>query len=78
MKADTITFSDFDYTSEHLENVVGVQDIFKIVFMGDSGVGKTNLMSRFTKNYFNANSKPTIGVDFSLKHVQLGRHHVKL
>lgn len=37
----------------------------KIVLVGDSGVGKTKLLSRYTKNCFNDNTKPTIGVDFS-------------
>lgn len=26
---------------------------FKIVLLGDSGVGKSNIISRFTKNEFN-------------------------
>ena len=30
---------------------------------GDSGVGKSNLLSRFTKNEFNLDSKSTIGVE---------------
>lgn len=32
------------------------------VLIGDSGVGKSNLLSRFTKNEFNLESKSTIGV----------------
>lgn len=36
---------------------------------GDSGVGKTNLLSRFTKNEYNMESKPTIGVEFATKTV---------
>ena len=43
--------------------------LFKIVLIGDSGVGKTNLLSRFTKNEFNLESKPTIGVEFATKTV---------
>ena len=37
--------------------------LFKIVLIGDSGVGKTNLLARFTKNEFNLESKTTIGVN---------------
>mmetsp|Transcript_36906 Transcript_36906/g.27288 ORF Transcript_36906/g.27288 Transcript_36906/m.27288 type:complete len:83 (+) Transcript_36906:22-270(+) len=41
--------------------------LFKIVLVGDSGVGKSNLLSRFTKNEFNLESKATIGVEFATK-----------
>ncbi|CAI0437664.1 unnamed protein product [Linum tenue] len=35
--------------------------LFKIVLIGDSGVGKSNLLSRFTRNEFCLESKSTIG-----------------
>ena len=40
--------------------------IFKIVLTGDSGVGKSNLLSRFTRNEFSLESRstPTDGVQF--------------
>ena len=41
--------------------------LFKIVLIGDSGVGKSQLLSRFTKNEFNLESKATIGVEFATK-----------
>jgi len=41
--------------------------LFKIVLIGDSGVGKSNLLTRFTKNEFNLESKTTIGVEFATK-----------
>jgi putative ribosome biogenesis GTPase RsgA len=34
-----------------------------VVLIGDSGVGKSNLLSRFTRNEFNLESKSTIGVE---------------
>jgi Ras-related protein Rab-11A len=43
--------------------------LFKVVLIGDSGVGKSNLLSRFTKNEFNLESKATIGVEFATKTV---------
>ena len=47
------------------------QFIFKIVLLGDSGVGKSNLVFRFTKNEFNKDSKSTIGVEFATQTVQI-------
>lgn len=44
--------------------------LFKIVLIGDSGVGKSNLLSRFTRNEFNMESKSTIGVEFATKSIQ--------
>ncbi len=38
--------------------------LFKIVLIGDSAVGKTNLLSRLTRNEFIHDSKATIGVEF--------------
>lgn len=43
--------------------------LYKIVLIGDSGVGKTNLLSRFTRDEFNLESKSTIGVEFATKSV---------
>jgi len=37
------------------------------VLVGDSGVGKTNLLTRFSKNEFSLESKTTIGVEFATK-----------
>lgn len=39
------------------------------MLIGDSGVGKSNLLSRFTKNEFNLESKSTIGVEFAIKSI---------
>lgn len=44
--------------------------LYKIVLIGDTGVGKSNLLSRFTRDEFNLESKSTIGVEFATKSVQ--------
>ena len=44
--------------------------LFKVVLIGDSGVGKSQLLSRFHKNEFNLESKATIGVEFATKTIQ--------
>ena len=41
-----------------------VDFLLKLVLVGDSGVGKTNLLNRFSKNRFDSSSRNTIGVDF--------------
>jgi GTPase SAR1 family protein len=41
------------------------------VLIGDSGVGKSNLLSRFTRNEFNLESKSTIGVEFATRSIQV-------
>lgn len=45
--------------------------------IGDSGVGKTNLLSRFVDNTFNVDSKPTIGVEFATKTINLEGKTIK-
>src|SRR5574343_520763 len=51
--------------------------LFKIVLIGDSGVGKSNLLSRFTRNEFNLESKTTIGVEFAQKTVTIDGKQIK-
>ncbi|MGH0153785.1 UNVERIFIED_CONTAM: hypothetical protein FKN15_057662 [Acipenser sinensis] len=51
--------------------------LFKIVLIGDSGVGKTNLLSRFTRNEFNLESKSTIGVEFATRSINVEGKTVK-
>jgi len=43
--------------------------LFKVVIIGDSGVGKSNLLSRFTRNEFHLDSKSTIGVEFATRSI---------
>lgn len=45
--------------------------LFKVVLIGDSGVGKSNLLSRFTRNEFSLESKSTIGVEFATRSIQV-------
>ena len=47
---------------------------FKIVIVGDSFVGKTNIMSKYLKNKFNENSKATVGVEFGSKQFNIEGH----
>ena len=40
---------------------------FKVVLMGESGVGKTSILNRFTKDTFKENIMSTAGVTFISK-----------
>jgi len=51
--------------------------LFKVVLIGDSGVGKSNLLSRFTRNEFNLESKSTIGVEFATKSIKTDGKTIK-
>ncbi|KAJ1400791.1 Small GTPase superfamily [Sesbania bispinosa] len=51
--------------------------LFKVVLIGDSGVGKSNLLSRFTKNEFNLESKSTIGVEFATRTLNVDSKVIK-
>ncbi|TIB94798.1 ras-domain-containing protein [Wallemia mellicola] len=43
----------------------------------DSGVGKSNLLSRFTRNEFNMDSKSTIGVEFATRSLEVDQKTIK-
>lgn len=45
--------------------------------IGDSGVGKSNLIKRYTKNEFDESSQTTIGVDFSNRNLKIESKLVK-
>jgi len=51
--------------------------LFKVVLIGDSGVGKSNLLSRLTRNEFNLESKSTIGVEFATRSIQVDNKTIK-
>ena len=51
---------------------------FKITLFGPGGVGKTSLLIRYIKDYFNPDLKQTIGSNFLIKDVELEDKHVRL
>eukprot|EP01103_Thecamoeba_quadrilineata_P020766 TRINITY_DN90_c0_g2_i1.p1 TRINITY_DN90_c0_g2~~TRINITY_DN90_c0_g2_i1.p1 ORF type:complete len:217 (-),score=38.72 TRINITY_DN90_c0_g2_i1:62-712(-) len=51
--------------------------LYKVVLIGDSGVGKSNLLSRFTRNEFNLETKSTIGVEFATRSIQTDGKTIK-
>ena len=59
------------------EDQGGEEYLYKIVLIGDSAVGKSNLLSRFARNEFDTNSKATIGVEFQTQVVEIDGKEVK-
>ena len=54
------------------------QHIFKVLIIGDSSVGKSNILLRFSDNIFYETFLPTIGVDFKIKNLSVYEKQVKL
>ena len=52
--------------------------LFKLILIGDSGVGKTCMMFRFSNDIFQTAFIPTIGIDFRIKTVLLRNKRIKL
>ncbi|MQM11499.1 hypothetical protein Taro_044407 [Colocasia esculenta] len=60
-----------------MEEEEGEEYLFKVVIIGDSAVGKSNLLSRYARNEFNINSKATIGVEFQTQTMEIDGKEVK-
>ena len=70
------------------EEVINIEEVssqdvkedfkLKIVVIGDSGVGKTNLIRRFISNTFTENSKATVGVEFTSKSYKINEYIFKI
>eukprot|EP01084_Bolivina_argentea_P085713 154932_1 len=48
------------------------KSMLKVIVLGDSGVGKTSLMSRWVHKKFDGRYKATIGADFLTKEIPVG------
>lgn len=51
--------------------------LWKVVVIGDSGVGKSNLIGRYTKDQFRVETKTTIGVEFGHKSLKIDNKEIK-
>jgi len=52
--------------------------LFKLLLIGDSGVGKTCILYRFSDDAFNTTFISTIGIDFKIKTIELHGKKIKL
>ncbi|ONK58859.1 uncharacterized protein A4U43_C08F470 [Asparagus officinalis] len=62
---------------EELEKAPEIDYVFKIVVVGDSAVGKTQVLGRFTRDEFCFDSKSTIGVEFQTRTITINRKRIK-
>lgn len=52
--------------------------LFKLVIVGNSGVGKSSILLRFSDDQFNESYLTTIGVDFRFKTLKIDGKTIKL
>ena len=55
----------------------GYDVLFKIILVGDTSVGKTNIINKYIKNEFKEDFYATIGVEFSHKQFMVDNHKIK-
>jgi small GTP-binding protein len=60
------------------QNPSGYDMIFKVVLIGDTSVGKTNILSKYLTNDFDPDSKATVGVEFGTKNFKIEDNIVKV
>ena len=65
-------------SNDSIEQSSKYEYLFKIILIGNSGVGKSSIMQRYMKQTFNSNYKITIGVDFLMKSLKINDEIVKL
>jgi Ras-related protein Rab-1A len=52
--------------------------LFKLLVIGNSSVGKSSMLLRFSDGVFSDSFLPTIGVDFKIRTFELGKSVIKL
>ena len=60
------------------QNPNGYDMIFKIVLIGDTSVGKTNILSKYLSNEFDPDSKAKVGVEFGTRDFKIENNTVKV
>ena len=60
-----------------LENNESIKNEFNIIVVGESGVGKSQIISRIWGDEFNPNSRATIGIDFKMINIHVKNKNIK-
>eukprot|EP00041_Stephanoeca_diplocostata_P017460 m.351801 g.351801 ORF g.351801 m.351801 type:complete len:224 (+) comp20706_c0_seq3:216-887(+) len=58
-----------DNQDPDMDDMDDADQLYKVLVIGDYGVGKTSVIRRYTEGFFTPNYKLTIGVDFALKNI---------
>ncbi|XP_076588579.1 ras-related protein Rab-43-like [Chaetodon auriga] len=58
--------------------IVSPQRVFKVVFLGNSGVGKTCFIQHYCTGRFHSDMSTTVGIDFQMKTLTLGSTTITL
>ena len=64
--------------NDNFNNPTGYDMIFKIILIGDTSVGKTNILTKYLSDEFDPNSKATVGVEFGTKNFKIENKIVKV
>ncbi|CAF3930740.1 unnamed protein product [Adineta steineri] len=75
------TLSSIDISQKNIGQRMAKKNydlLFKLLLIGDSGVGKTCVLFRFSDDAFNASFISTIGIDFKIKTIELDGRKIKL
>lgn len=65
-------------SSAAMQNNHHKEHLYKILVIGDLGVGKTSIIKRYVHHNFSPNYRATIGVDFALKVLNWDQETVRL
>nr|CCA14789.1 Rab11 family GTPase putative [Albugo laibachii Nc14] len=72
---------DSPVSGSPLSSTTSFKDVtltLKVVLIGDSQVGKSNLVLRFTNSTFHAHSEQTVGFEFATRTLRVGKRRIKV
>ena len=78
MESDLATLEAMPYTLVDAQNLSSQDHVFKVIIIGDTGVGKSCLMNRVMKNEFQEKHQVTIGVEFGAFGLSVDEKIIKL